>query len=441
MRNRVLLFTIVAFFVTLQGKAQIVNGGFEEWKIDTTDFKGFATVPAEKYTYPDPVDWTSSNSISAMTVAGGHKFVEQSTDRVAGQYAVRIVTDTIAPINMGPLGIKILTLPGFVMNGNFKVDPSTLVNGLSITPMSVKGAGQAFNQKLSKIKGQYKYEPVFNTVKNANDTCLVWATLRKGNKVIADAIFKSTVSTGNNYAAFEADFKYVSCEDPDTLVILIGSSIPNVPSLFTGVSDVQRGSVLFVDSLNYEVAANGYTFVPIARADMDTTVKNIAKNIAVKLNDEDCDDATGSLTVNVSENPAHGTANVGAGNVYITYTPANNYTGLDTFTYTLNDGTNTSDPARVVVLVKSPTGIGEADMIPVEIYPVPAVNELHIQVENKGRATARVYNMVGQLSANFELNGSHTVVPVTQLQNGIYSIQIVDGENEVIAQGRFTITK
>jgi hypothetical protein len=63
-----------------------------------------------------------------------------------------------------------------------------------------------------------------------------------------------------------------------------------------------------------------------------------------------CTDVEGStLTYSIVAQPTHGSASVAAG--LLTYTPAANYNGLDSFTYKANDGTVDSNTATVSVTV------------------------------------------------------------------------------------------
>ena len=76
---------------------------------------------------------------------------------------------------------------------------------------------------------------------------------------------------------------------------------------------------------------------PIAVNDAAITDENVAVDIPVLANDSDVDDVlTGSMIIIVT-NPAHGTAVVNTTTGKVTYTPAPNYSGNDSFTYKLKD--------------------------------------------------------------------------------------------------------
>lgn len=435
--------TLLALFVcaTLVSNAQVLNESLENWKTDTTYFQGFAgTIPPDTFSFEDPIDWTSSNALSGADSLGGIAFVSKDSgvNAYSGQYSMKLITDSIKPISVSGIPFR-LTLGGFALNGYFEVNATSLFlgSGNLITPIAIKGAGQPMTQQLGKIAGYFQYDPVFNPNTQAYDTCIIWATLRKGLTPIADAIFKSTDSTGG-FRHFEADFVYQSCELPDTLVIFVSSSVPNVQTILGGTSGLVRGSALWVDSIYYENLAGGYNFAPIARNDVDTTIKNNAKTVLVKLNDEDCDDLTPGLTVTIGTQPVNGTATSVAG--VVTYTPNNNFVGIDSFTYTLSDGQATAT-AKVRMLVLNASGISEANTVPVTIYPVPAHNQLNVQFDNSGRTTALVYDMVGNLLSSTVLNQNNNTLNIENLPAGFYGIQLVNEQNAVIARSKFTVSE
>lgn len=83
---------------------------------------------------------------------------------------------------------------------------------------------------------------------------------------------------------------------------------------------------------------------PIGVTDIITLNEDFATNIDVLANDTDVDSST--LTVTAVTNPAHGSVTVNADNT-VTYTPALDYYGSDSFTYTISDGEGGTDTATV----------------------------------------------------------------------------------------------
>ncbi|WP_372846720.1 Ig-like domain-containing protein, partial [Pontiella sp.] len=89
-------------------------------------------------------------------------------------------------------------------------------------------------------------------------------------------------------------------------------------------------------------------FSPVATAQRIATDQDTA--VAITLSGSDVDG--GSLNYTVVSLPANGTLSGTVPN--LTYTPDANFSGLDAFTFKVNDGTYDSDPATVSILVKSP---------------------------------------------------------------------------------------
>ena len=92
----------------------------------------------------------------------------------------------------------------------------------------------------------------------------------------------------------------------------------------------------------------GANQAPAAVDDLAATAEDVAATIAVLGNDSDADGD--ALTLASVSSPAHGTATANADGT-IGYTPAANYSGADSFSYTINDGQGGSATAVVSVTV------------------------------------------------------------------------------------------
>src|SRR6185312_9005613 len=90
---------------------------------------------------------------------------------------------------------------------------------------------------------------------------------------------------------------------------------------------------------------------PIAAPDTATTTAGTPVTIAVLANDSDPDN--NPLTITAVSTPVHGNAVINPADKTITYTPATGFSGSDSFSYTITDGT-TPRSAAVTVTVTPP---------------------------------------------------------------------------------------
>jgi hypothetical protein len=96
-------------------------------------------------------------------------------------------------------------------------------------------------------------------------------------------------------------------------------------------------------------------FPPIADEDAATTSIGVSKTVDVLLNDFPVFGTIEPLSVKVATSPGHGTAVVNLPAGTITYSPAANFSGVDTFTYTVaNNFGSVSLPGTVTVTVLAP---------------------------------------------------------------------------------------
>lgn len=85
---------------------------------------------------------------------------------------------------------------------------------------------------------------------------------------------------------------------------------------------------------------------PVATAQTATTTYGIARTITLAGTDADGD----NLTYSVVTSPSHGSLSGTSPN--LTYTPTTGYSGSDSFTFKVSDGTDTSEAAKVSVVIK-----------------------------------------------------------------------------------------
>ncbi|NOU36456.1 MAG: tandem-95 repeat protein [Kiritimatiellaceae bacterium] len=85
---------------------------------------------------------------------------------------------------------------------------------------------------------------------------------------------------------------------------------------------------------------------PVAQGQSTSTAENTAKVVTLVATDIE----TNALTYSIVANPLHGTLGAVSSNT-VTYTPATNYYGAESFTFKANDGSTDSVPATVSITV------------------------------------------------------------------------------------------
>lgn len=423
MKNILSLLFISLF--ALNSSSQISNSSFENWYSDSTTFSFAPFIPLDTFPFSSPVDWTCSNSI---TMSGGlhhSQFADSTASSFAGSKALYLRTDTIY-IDAASI---YLVIPGFVLNGNFTLHLSDVLNGNGgLNPATISGAGVPFTAKPKALGFHLKYFPV------VDDSCLIWAILKKGNLKIAEARFNTT-QTFNSYTYFEKDFTYFSCENPDTLVILLSSSNPNFTTLGSGSTGLQRGSELFIDSVQLVDFANGHNFSPIALRDVAFTIWNNTKTIDVLANDSDCEND--SLTVTVTTNPVHGTAIINLSK-QIVYTPDVNYSGKDSLQYSLNDG-HSMATVTVEISIFNTSGVDELTGNNFSIFPNPASSLLTVKSTTVDGFRFQLVNLQGQLVKEISSTDNVVVLNTEDLSNGIYLVKILSPQKNSVLTKRIAI--
>ncbi|WP_225412302.1 tandem-95 repeat protein [Stigmatella hybrida] len=109
------------------------------------------------------------------------------------------------------------------------------------------------------------------------------------------------------------------------------------------------------------VTVNPVNDAPVATQVTVTALQNTVAAITLMATDVEGD----ALTFTVATSPAHGTLSGTGAN--LTFTPAANFTGQDSFTFTASDGSLTSHPATVNISVNAPPICGDGHVDPGEV--------------------------------------------------------------------------
>jgi hypothetical protein len=151
---------------------------------------------------------------------------------------------------------------------------------------------------------------------------------------------------------------------------------------------------------------------PVALDDSAATDEDVAVDISVLANDSDSDGAINPTTAAIQTPPANGATAVNSTTGVVTYTPAADFFGTDTFTYTVQDDVgNTSNVATVTVTVND-------------------INDLPVAVNDAASTPEGVSVNITVLSNDTDVDGVldvSTVVIISQPSNGAASVNPTTG--------------
>ena len=132
---------------------------------------------------------------------------------------------------------------------------------------------------------------------------------------------------------------------------------------------------------------------PTAADDTATTAVSSSVDINVVANDTDPDSGD-TLSVTAVTTPSNGTAAIASGNTTtVTYTPDADFTGTDSFDYTLSDGTDT-DTGTVTVTVGpagNVSGQGGTPVEPTGLVATPGDDQLALAWDDPGNSNITKY--------------------------------------------------
>jgi hypothetical protein len=163
-------------------------------------------------------------------------------------------------------------------------------------------------------------------------------------------------SAGDVYLIDSTPSSQTGIADLNDAPILVGESIGDPASGITiAPRSVANGSAVVSVAFgpaNPPVAPTG-NHAPVTADDAGAVSAGGTVSIPVLANDYDPDGDT--LSVQSVGQPAHGQVSVGS-NGSVTYRPARKFTGTDSFTYVLSDGTATDSGTVTITVSAAPKG-------------------------------------------------------------------------------------
>ena len=247
---------------------------------------------------------------------------------------------------------------GFVPAGTVSL------SGLPGGPVSLglNGNGQAFYTTSTLPLGSYPLSAAFTPADDSR-----FAASRTANPALTQRVVGAPTANAQSVSVAFNTARAITLtgSDPNTPPLSLtyavvtspahGSLSGTAPNLTYTPTTGYHGTDAFTFTVNNGVSTSSPATVtltvaagvPTANAQSVSVAFNTAK--AVMLTGSDPDVPTLPLTYTVTNNPTHGTLSGTAPN--LTYTPAGNYTGTDSFQFKISNGTNTSAAATVSLTV------------------------------------------------------------------------------------------
>ena len=165
---------------------------------------------------------------------------------------------------------------------------------------------------------------------------------------------------------------------------------------------------------------------PVALADTATTAEDTAVTISVLENDTDVETAASLIVTNlgIDTSPSNGSVVLTNNNTQVIYTPAENFNGTDTFSYTPNDGTIDGNTVIVTITVTDESlSTDNNDRIKeISILPNPTNGILNITALEK--ADYKLFNIKGQILKKGILATGKSKIDISSFVKGIYLLNI-----------------
>ncbi len=235
---------------------------------------------------------------------------------------------------------------------------------VSVSAFLVRGTGKLDNIKMFDLNESNDNEDDVNNIpvataqavtvnEDSTDNVIILAGTDADGDTLTYAIATQptygTVTLTGNIAKYTPTANYTGADSFSFKVN--DGTVDSAPATVTiTVSDVAEPNV-----------------APVAKAQAVTVDEDTTDNV-ITLSGTDADGDT--LTYAIATQPSHGTLTL-TGNI-AKYTPTANYTGADSFSFKVNDGTVDSAPAAVTITVKD---VSEPNVAPVATAQAVTVNE------------------------------------------------------------------
>jgi hypothetical protein len=323
---------------------------------------GVSYTPNANYFGSDSFTYTIGDNNGGSDTATVNVTVTNVNDNpVAGDDSATVAEDSsnnaidvLANDDDGPDVGETLSVTAVTQGTNGSV--SFTATGVSYTPNADYFGSDSFTYTIGDGNGGSDTATVSVTVTSVND-----------NPVAGD----DTATVAEDSTSNPIDVLLNDDDGPDTGETLEVTAVTQgtngaVTFTATGVNYVPAANFFGSDSFTYTIGdGNGGSDTatvnvtvtnvnddPVATDDADTVSEDSGANaIDVLANDNIGPDTSETLTITSVTQGANGTVAITGGGTGLTYTPAADYFGSDSFTYTIGDGNGGSDTATVNVTV------------------------------------------------------------------------------------------
>ena len=221
---------------------------------------------------------------------------------------------------------------------------------VTYTPAENYNGTDSFTYSITDADGDVSTATVSLTINPENDNPVAVdddVSLNEDASAVIDVLANDTDLDGDNLTVTE-----VTQPANGTVVINADGTVTYTPdanyygddSFTYTISDGQGGT----DTATVSLTVNPENDAPVAADDTAIINEDTAAVIDVLANDTDLDGDT--LSLDSVTQPEHGLVTINADGT-VTYTPDADYTGSDSFTYTISDGAGDTDTATVSLTV------------------------------------------------------------------------------------------
>ncbi len=410
-----------------------------------TNFNGTATI---SYSINDGNGGTASATVTVTVTPA-------NDPPVAVNDTATTAEDTVATINVltndtdvdgNTLNVATATVPAAQGTVTINADktlrftPALNFNGTATISYSINdGNGGTASAQVTVTVTPVNDAPVANndTATTPEDTVVNFAVLGNDSDVDGDtlSVTTATVPAAQGTVAINAD---------KTLRFTPALNFNGPATISYSISDGNGGTA----SAQAVVTVSGVNDAPVANNDTATTPEDTAATITVLTNDTDADGNPLSVTT-ATVPAAQGTVTINA-NGTLLFTPAANFNGTATISYTISDGNGGSASAQVTVTVTpvndAPVALNDLASTPEETAKVIAVlaNDSDVDGDTLTVTVATVPAAQGTVVINpdktltltpaLNFNGAATInYSISDGNGGIAAAQVtvtVDSDND-----------